>query len=120
MADRSDILVVAATTRELAPAQGWQTLACGVGPVEAAAHTAAALVATRPRAVLHVGIAGARRQPATFGKNNLKDFKKISVCQFTSLELAEEFRDPGGKSVGRITRGHENIMNFCFLVILNR
>ena len=57
----STILVVAATARELAPANGWLTLPCGVGPVEAAASTAAAIAAHRPSAILHVGIAGARR-----------------------------------------------------------
>jgi futalosine hydrolase len=56
-----DILVVAATEPELAPADGWRTLVCGVGPVEAAAATAAAIAASRPRVILHVGIAGARR-----------------------------------------------------------
>ena len=61
MDDLSRILVVAATERELAPADGWRTLCCGVGPVDAAARTAAALVELRPAAVLHVGIAGARR-----------------------------------------------------------
>jgi futalosine hydrolase len=55
------ILVIAATARELAPPDGWQALCCGVGPVDAAAATAAALAAERPAAVLHVGIAGARR-----------------------------------------------------------
>lgn len=59
------ILVVAATARELAPAVGdpapWRTLRCGVGPVEAAAATAAGIAASRPAAVLHVGVAGARR-----------------------------------------------------------
>jgi nucleoside phosphorylase len=55
------ILVVAATERELAGAAGALTLCCGVGPVEAAAATAASLAAHRPAAVLHVGIAGARR-----------------------------------------------------------
>ena len=54
------ILVVAATERELAGADGAATLACGVGPVEAAAATAQALVVQPPAAVLHVGIAGAR------------------------------------------------------------
>lgn len=53
--------MVAATARELAPAAGWRTLECGVGPVDAAARTAAAIAASRPAAVLHVGIAGARR-----------------------------------------------------------
>ncbi len=58
------VLVVAATAAELAPAEGWRTLCCGVGPVDAAAVTAAALAAERPLAVLHVGIAGARRASA--------------------------------------------------------
>jgi nucleoside phosphorylase len=55
------VLVVAATDRELAAPEGWVVLCCGVGPVEAAAATAAALAGERPLAVLHVGIAGARR-----------------------------------------------------------
>jgi futalosine hydrolase len=54
------ILLVAATEPELQGAAGADTLVCGVGPVEAAARTAAALAAARPDAVLHVGIAGAR------------------------------------------------------------
>jgi futalosine hydrolase len=54
------ILVVAATTEELLGANGAATLVCGVGPVEAAARTAAALAAEQPDAVLHVGIAGGR------------------------------------------------------------
>jgi futalosine hydrolase len=54
------ILVVAATERELAGANGAATLACGIGPVEAAAATAQALAVQAPVAVLHVGIAGAR------------------------------------------------------------
>lgn len=60
MTRTADLLVVAATARELAPAAGWRTLVCGVGPVEAAASTAAAIAAARPAMVLHVGIAGAR------------------------------------------------------------
>ena len=54
------ILVVAATERELAGANGAATLACGIGPVDAAAATAQALSVQAPSAVLHVGIAGAR------------------------------------------------------------
>jgi futalosine hydrolase len=54
------ILVVAATTEELRGAEGAATLVCGVGPVEAAARTAAALAAEPPDAVLHIGIAGGR------------------------------------------------------------
>jgi nucleoside phosphorylase len=55
------VLVVAATDRELAAPEGWVVLRCGVGPVEAAAVTAAALALERPLVVLHVGIAGARQ-----------------------------------------------------------
>lgn len=50
------LLLVAATERELC---GHEGLVCGVGPVEAAAATARALALDRPRALLHVGIAGA-------------------------------------------------------------
>jgi futalosine hydrolase len=55
-----DILVVAATPRELECAAGAATLACGIGPVEAAAATARAVAESRPGAVLHVGLAGGR------------------------------------------------------------
>jgi futalosine hydrolase len=55
-----DILVVAATPRELECAAGATTLACGIGPVEAAAATARALAESRPGVVLHVGLAGGR------------------------------------------------------------
>jgi futalosine hydrolase len=54
------ILVVAATDDELRGAGGARALACGVGPVEAAARTAAELAREPVDAVLHVGIAGAR------------------------------------------------------------
>jgi nucleoside phosphorylase len=54
------ILVVAATPDELRGADGAATLSCGVGPVEAAARTAAALAGQLPAALLHVGIAGGR------------------------------------------------------------
>ncbi len=52
------ILLVAATEPELC---GHPGLVCGVGPVEAAASVAAAMARDRPDAVLHVGVAGARR-----------------------------------------------------------
>lgn len=61
MADPAHVLVVAATARELAAPAAWRALQCGVGPVEAAASVAAAIAAARPAAILHVGIAGARR-----------------------------------------------------------
>ena len=52
-----NVLLVAATERELS---GHDGLACGIGPVEAAAATARTLALDRPDAVLHVGIAGGR------------------------------------------------------------
>jgi nucleoside phosphorylase len=57
-----DVLVIAATPFELAWAgTGVRTLACGIGPVEAAAATARALaLGPAPAAVVQVGIAGAR------------------------------------------------------------
>jgi nucleoside phosphorylase len=64
MAPQARILVIAATARELAPAGDWLTLQCGVGPVEAAVTTAAAIATLAPTHILHVGIAGARRARA--------------------------------------------------------
>ena len=55
------MLVVAATARELAAGGDWARILCGVGPVEAAAATAAAISRHAPGLILHVGIAGARR-----------------------------------------------------------
>ena len=52
------VLLVAATELELC---GHDGLTCGIGPVEAAAATARAIAESRPRRVLHVGMAGARR-----------------------------------------------------------
>ena len=54
------ILVVAATAREAELADGAETLVCGVGPVEAALVTARRLASSRPSAIVHIGIAGAR------------------------------------------------------------
>jgi futalosine hydrolase len=51
----ADVLLVAATEIELCEHPG---LACGVGPVEAAAATARELMANPPSAVVHVGLAG--------------------------------------------------------------
>jgi futalosine hydrolase len=59
--DASRVLVVAATDRELAGGGRWLRVRCGVGPVDAAAATASAIAAFHPLAILHVGIAGARR-----------------------------------------------------------
>src|SRR4051794_12028081 len=59
------ILVVAATAFEAALAEGREveTLVCGIGPVEAALATSAALAAARPDALVQIGIAGARTLP---------------------------------------------------------
>jgi len=56
----SGVLVVAATQRELELLDGVETLCCGIGPVEAALATARGIAERAPRAILHVGIAGAR------------------------------------------------------------
>jgi nucleoside phosphorylase len=53
------MLVVAATQRELEFVTGAATLCCGIGPVEAALATARALGESRPRAIVHIGVAGA-------------------------------------------------------------
>src|SRR5262249_39697158 len=50
----------AATEQELRLLDGLDTFRCGIGPVEAALHTARALEDRRPDAVIHVGIAGSR------------------------------------------------------------
>lgn len=55
--DTTGILLVAATEIELCEHPG---LVCGVGPIEAAVTTARELALRPPRAVFHVGIAGAR------------------------------------------------------------
>jgi nucleoside phosphorylase len=55
------VLVVAATQRELDFLDGVETLCCGIGPVEAALATAREIAVRKPRAILHVGIAGARK-----------------------------------------------------------
>jgi futalosine hydrolase len=56
------ILFVGAIGQELAGAREQaRLLACGVGPVEAAIATAKEIIKERPRAVINVGLAGARR-----------------------------------------------------------
>jgi futalosine hydrolase len=55
-----DVLVVAATARELECAAGARTMACGIGPVEAAIATSRALAESPAEALLLVGLAGAR------------------------------------------------------------
>jgi nucleoside phosphorylase len=50
------VLVIAATERELEGVD--DGIACGVGPVDAAAATSRALAERRPSGVLHIGLAG--------------------------------------------------------------
>ncbi|HVS84498.1 MAG TPA: hypothetical protein VHD91_02570 [Gaiellaceae bacterium] len=74
------MLVVAATQRELEGAPG-ESLVCGVGPVEAAARVAAALAASRPDAVLHVGLAGSRTlAPLTVVLGSAAVYEDISAA----------------------------------------
>jgi nucleoside phosphorylase len=61
-----DLLLVAATERELMNVERVPTLCCGIGPVEAAVATARALAEESYSALLHVGIAGATKlEPGT-------------------------------------------------------
>lgn len=55
-----DLLVVAATERELECAPGARTLACGIGPVEAAIAAGRAFAQSAPEAAVLVGLAGGR------------------------------------------------------------
>jgi nucleoside phosphorylase len=52
------VLLIAATERELVGLDGF---VCGIGPVESALATARRLAEGSPGAVLHIGIAGARK-----------------------------------------------------------
>jgi len=57
-----EVLVVAATELELRIVGDLvPTLCCGIGPVESAVHTAAALARQQIAAVLQIGVAGAAR-----------------------------------------------------------
>jgi futalosine hydrolase len=55
------LLVIAATEKELAGAAGARSLVCGIGPRAAYTATEDAVAEGGAGAVLHVGIAGARR-----------------------------------------------------------
>jgi hypothetical protein len=82
MNDSLRILVVAATTRELATVddERCRTLCCGVGPVEAATAVAAAIAVERPSAIVHVGIAGARRACALVPPSIAERQSSISIA----------------------------------------
>ena len=55
------LLVIAATEKELAGVAGARTLVCGIGPRAAYTATEDAVAEGGATAVLHIGIAGARR-----------------------------------------------------------
>lgn len=76
---KAGVLLVAATDLELC---GHEGLVCGVGPVEAAIATTAAVAESRPRSVLHVGIAGGRR---------LRPGSLVVGTESVYVDLAAEF-----------------------------
>jgi nucleoside phosphorylase len=87
------ILVVAATDDELRGAGDARVLACGVGPVEAAARTAAELAREPADAVLHVGIAGAREFDApTFVIGAEAIYEDADDQQWIQLRIAADER----------------------------
>jgi nucleoside phosphorylase len=84
------VLVVAATARELGDVEG---VTCGIGPVEAAAVTARALVLRRPALVLHVGLAGGRGlEPGdvVIGTESVYVDLSAAIAVVTSVEPAAE------------------------------
>jgi len=64
----SDLLLIAATERELFAVDGVQHLCCGIGPVEAALRTTQRLTDRRYVTLLHVGIAGATAPGEAVGR----------------------------------------------------
>jgi futalosine hydrolase len=80
------VLVIAATERELEGVG--DGLACGVGPVDAAAATARALAERRPPGVLHVGLAGAHG----FGEPELVIGSEAVYCDTDSQLVARVAR----------------------------
>lgn len=92
------ILLVAATQPELAGASGLagiETLACGVGPVEAAAAVAERLARTPSvQAVLHVGIAGARRECGLQPGNLVLGARSLYCDTASHLVVRELSADP--------------------------
>ena len=90
------ILLVAATRDEL----GDTGLVCGVGPVEAAARTAAALATATPSAVLHVGIAGGR----TFTEPELVIGSEALYCDATDPKWIELRVEPDARLLAAARR----------------
>jgi futalosine hydrolase len=90
------LLVVAATERELEVVRGAAgTLCCGIGPVEAALRTAAALAARRPDALLHVGVAGARAlEPPALVLGSESVYEDLVDAAFTLPRVLRVEPDP--------------------------
>jgi nucleoside phosphorylase len=84
------VLLVAATTIELAAFSAVESLVCGVGPVEAAAATARRLARVPATdAILHIGIAGARDfEPGTLVLGSEAIYGDLAG-QRTSVELVD-------------------------------
>jgi nucleoside phosphorylase len=83
------VLLVTATTLELAAFERAETLVCGVGPVEAAAATARRLARAPATAVLHIGIAGARDlEPGTLVLGSEAIYCDLAG-QHTSVKLVD-------------------------------
>jgi futalosine hydrolase len=91
------MLVIAATERELEGVD--DGIACGVGPVDAAAATARVLAERRPRGVLHVGLAGAHG----FGGPELVVGSEAVYCDTDSRLVARVAR-PDARLVETVRR----------------
>jgi futalosine hydrolase len=91
------MLVIAATERELEGVD--DGIACGVGPVDAAAATARVLAERRPLGVLHVGLAGAHG----FGGPELVVGSEAVYCD-TDSRLVARIARPDARLVETVRR----------------
>ncbi|MBC5811059.1 MAG: futalosine hydrolase, partial [Candidatus Eremiobacteraeota bacterium] len=107
------ILVVCALPAELrafTPRAGVEILACGVGPVEAAAETARMLQRKRFGAVVNAGIAGAFR-----GRARIGDAVIVSDEQFADfgLEGGGAFTLPDGATLAERVPASPSLLERC-------
>jgi predicted 5'-methylthioadenosine/S-adenosylhomocysteine nucleosidase len=91
----SNVLLVAATADELC---GHEGLVCGIGPVEAAITTARELPQRSPRAVLNIGIAGARG----ITPGGLVIGSEAVYCDISAEILVVERVEPDGGLLGSL------------------
>ena len=90
------ILVVGAIGQELAGARDRaRLLICGVGPVEAAIATAKEIVRERPRAILNVGLAGARHGAGIDLLDVVVGSEAVYCDLFPRFSVNRLFPDPG-------------------------